>query len=164
MTRLFINRYVFNCLLTTVLLISCNQIHSKIDYRQNKPSCIIIEDGKLTVPLASMDTTQTDTDQIINVDAAEEAEKATAAKKQQSDLVNDSLARLSHQAYLINTSQTDSYSFTVKRTPIDSTQSTTEIIKLNPGEERMIGCDYYFNDKKELTQQSFQVVGEQKIK
>lgn len=67
------------------------------------------------------------------------------------------------EAYLINTSSSEIYTFTVKITLDDSLQtSKTEIYKANPGQEILIGCNSYMTEDMQIQKQTFKVVGEKK--
>ena len=140
------NPKLLYCIAISFCLISCNQLNGKIDYRQNKPSCVVYPS------------------ELISVDTARVVTTTENQPKNEDEIEKAAIESDAHQVYLINTSTSKSYAFTVKTIPNDSTSSTTSIIKLNPGEERWVGCDTYLTHLKKIVKIKYEVVGEQSLK
>jgi len=67
----------------------------------------------------------------------------------------------SKQVYLVNTSKTQKYEFTVKSIEtINDTLTTysTQIITLAPGDEEYLGCDLYYYEKKYLITEKREII------
>ena len=131
-----------------VTLLSCSK--GKLEYRNNTSGCIIFPE--------LYERGYTDTSTTMEVDKIMD-------KKLESLLGNkDELQKQTSQVYLINTSHSDTYSFTIKSIGGNNSNSKTTVYKLQPGEDLLLGCDTYINDQMDFVKQKFEIVGEKRIK
>ena len=167
-TKLYL--FVWACF----VFISCsNSMQGKIEMRHTKPTCVnfeildipTVDTTTVVVPIqeaARLDTTVV----VTPIDAGPYTSPVDEAKAKIVDhlkATRDEIEKNTQHAYVVNSSTSDSYAFTIKVTPNDSTAATTSIIELGPGEEKSFGCDTYITNDLRLVQQKFEIVGQQKV-
>src|SRR5579885_331294 len=130
-------------------LLGCSK--GKLEYRKGTSGCIVFPE--------LYERVYTDTSTTMEADKIMDKKlKALLEKK-------DELQKQVTQVYLINTSYSDTYSFTIKSiTSGDNSNSKTTIYTLQPGEELLLGCDTYINEQMDLVKQKFEIVGAKKMK
>src|SRR5687767_2994769 len=132
-----------------VILLSCSK--GKLEYRKGTSGCIVFPELYERV---YMDTSTT-----MEVDKIMDKKLESLLEKK------DELQKQTTQVYLINTSYSDTYFFTIKAIANgDNSNSKTTVYKLQPGEELILGCDTYINDQMDLVKHKFEIVGVKRIK
>jgi hypothetical protein len=141
------------------ILIGCS--NGKIELRKTSPSCLVIPEElppQVDSGFALIDT----------MAARKQIEKDNYWKMKAKNFNNvlskkSGYENESSEVYLINTSQSAIFSFTVKIILDDSLKpSRTEIHKANPGEEILLGCSIYLTEEMQIRRQTFKIVGEKK--
>ena len=139
--------YKTSLLIIIVLLASCS--NGKIEYRKSSNGCITFPE--IHQRMYTDTSTTMESDKLID--------SKIEALLQKKEMLQEG----SHQVYLINTSHSDIFSFTVKSETKDAFPiSKTEIYKLSPGEEILLGCDTYITDGGDMVNQEFSIVGQRK--
>ena len=78
--------------------------------------------------------------------------------------IYDSILKLSKQVYLINKSYSQIIQFTIRTNTQSNPQiSKTAIYKLNPGEEKIIGCTWDLSPQRYYENYIYDIVGEREI-
>ena len=78
--------------------------------------------------------------------------------------IYDSILQLSKQVYLINKSYSQIIQFTIRTNTQSNPQiSKTAIYKLNPGEEKIIGCTWHLSPQRYYENYIYDIVGEREI-
>ena len=137
---------------------SCNSFKGKIETRKTSVSCvtyftetIITADTAMVVDDESIERMRIQ-DSIIN-----EKEKALQSNRYE-------IEKNAEPIYLINSSKSESYAFTIKKIYLESNLSSTSIITLQPGEEIMLGCNTEISSDKSVLKVKYDVVGEKLVK
>jgi hypothetical protein len=153
---MFLKNYPF--ILISSLLLSCDNSAGKILIRKASSNCISIP-YQLPIEIDSA-VSYLDSEIIIRNIAHE---KLRLLKEKNLELLKPQREKYEKEAetvYLVNTSQSDIISYTVKQTIDDIYQtSTTSIFKLNPGEEIPIGCSLIVNEEMQVQKQTYKIVG-----
>ena len=140
---------------------SCSDFEGKIELRKSKNSCLSIPSE---LP-PQIDSSYAITDTIA---AKRQAEKDNYWHQKEINLKNLLTKKKFYedeasQVYLINTSKSEVFTFTVKIMLDDSSKtSMTKMYKANPGEEIFIGCNSNLTDDMSLLRQTFKIVGQKK--
>lgn len=139
---------------------SCSKSNGKVEYRKTETGCLEIPDMLFRDP--NLKDTTMRMDGILDeytLKLLAENSKAKFLYEKRKQVESESEA-----AYLINTSSSNIISFTIKSISNDIVKtSSTQVYKTNPGEEVLIGCNSYINNKYEIIKQEFEIVGERKI-
>ena len=111
---------------------------------------------------------QLDSMRAMGTEEEEKRYRESELLKEKRDIVTnriyDSILKLSEQAYLINKSYSKIIQFTVRTNNKSNSQiSETAIYKLNPGEEKIIGCTWDLSPQRYYENYIYEIVGEREI-
>lgn len=154
-------KFILIILTSLCFLISCSSSNGKIELRRSNNSCLVIPSE--LPPKTDSGYAITDT-----IAAKRQAEKDNywnmkAQNLKEVLIKKEVYENEASQVYLVNTSKSEIFSFTVKIILDDSLKTTnTKIYKTNPGEEILVGCTSYLTDDMQIRNQTFEVVGEKK--
>ena len=140
-------------LLFSLFLHSCKQSDGVIEYRNVEPKCIDIP-----VEMPGADTTI-----FISEFEKNRYEERYLIKSKNLDYLKNIKIKIEDSIksmYLVNESSKKRITFTVKYIYSGKHNKTfTKTIKLNPGEEYFLGCNYVLTDLLDLVNQSCEIVG-----